>query len=126
VPKGPRGEKRPADVIGAAVKVMRIATGEETEEVDFDGIDAAAETRQSRRRCLCSTEEFPRNLGLIFNRCRCAHAGAGSLPLICPYADWRGRPCGAAVLVFASLPWSPLIPSRAAPRRPRDHRPAAQ
>jgi hypothetical protein len=39
VPKGPRGEKRPADVIGAAVKVMRIATGEETEEVDFDGID---------------------------------------------------------------------------------------
>jgi integrase len=34
VPKGPRGEKRPADVIGAAVKVMRIATGEETEKLD--------------------------------------------------------------------------------------------
>jgi hypothetical protein len=34
MPKGPRGEKRPADVIGNAVKVMRIATGEETEEVD--------------------------------------------------------------------------------------------
>ena len=34
MPKGPRGEKRPADVIGAAVKVMRIATGEETEETD--------------------------------------------------------------------------------------------
>jgi hypothetical protein len=33
VPRGPRGEKRPADVIGAAVKVMRIATGEETEEL---------------------------------------------------------------------------------------------
>ena len=32
MPKGPRGEKRPADVIGAAVKVMRIATGQETEE----------------------------------------------------------------------------------------------
>ena len=31
MPKGPRGESRPADVIGAAVKVMRIATGEETE-----------------------------------------------------------------------------------------------
>lgn len=28
VPRGPKGEKRPADVIGAAVKVMRIATGE--------------------------------------------------------------------------------------------------
>ncbi len=32
MPKGPQGQKRPADVIGAAVKVMRIATGEETEE----------------------------------------------------------------------------------------------
>jgi hypothetical protein len=28
MPKGPKGEKRPADVIGNAVKVMRIATGE--------------------------------------------------------------------------------------------------
>jgi hypothetical protein len=34
MPKGPKGEKRPADVIGNAVKVMRIATGEETEELD--------------------------------------------------------------------------------------------
>ena len=34
MPKGPRGEKRPADVIGNAVKVMRIAIGEETEELD--------------------------------------------------------------------------------------------
>ena len=33
MPKGPRGEFRPADVIGNAVKVMRIATGEETEEL---------------------------------------------------------------------------------------------
>jgi hypothetical protein len=32
MPKGPRGERRPADVIGAAVKVMRIATGEEEED----------------------------------------------------------------------------------------------
>jgi hypothetical protein len=32
--RGPRGEKRAADVIGDAVKVMRIATGEETEERD--------------------------------------------------------------------------------------------
>ena len=28
MPKGPKGEKRPADVIGAAVMVGRIATGE--------------------------------------------------------------------------------------------------
>ncbi len=44
MPKGPRGEKRPADVIGAAVKVMRIATGEEAEELDAPepGKDPAA------------------------------------------------------------------------------------
>jgi hypothetical protein len=29
MPHRPRGEKRPADVIGTAIKVMRIATGEE-------------------------------------------------------------------------------------------------
>ena len=32
MPKAPRGEKRPADAIGNAVKVMRIATGEATNE----------------------------------------------------------------------------------------------
>jgi hypothetical protein len=34
MPRGPKGEKRPADVLGNAVMVMRIATGEETEELD--------------------------------------------------------------------------------------------
>jgi hypothetical protein len=28
MPRGPRGEKRPADVIGAAVMIGKIATGE--------------------------------------------------------------------------------------------------
>jgi hypothetical protein len=28
MPRGPKGEKRPADVFGNAVHVMRIATGE--------------------------------------------------------------------------------------------------
>lgn len=32
MPKGPRGEKRPADAIGAAIMVGRIATGEVSEE----------------------------------------------------------------------------------------------
>jgi len=31
VPKGPQGQKRPGDVIGAAVMVAKIATGEITE-----------------------------------------------------------------------------------------------
>ena len=42
MPTGPKGQKRPADVIGNAVKVMRIATGEEGEELDDDGKDPAA------------------------------------------------------------------------------------
>lgn len=33
MPTGPRGEKRPADVIGNAVKVARLSVGLETEEL---------------------------------------------------------------------------------------------
>ncbi len=43
MPKGPKGEKRPADVIGAAVKVMRIATGEESDAAPDDGKNKAAQ-----------------------------------------------------------------------------------
>ncbi len=42
MPKGPKGQKRPADVVGNAVKVMQIATGEVEEEYDADGKDKAA------------------------------------------------------------------------------------
>ena len=42
MPRGPQGQKRPADVIGNAVKVMRIATAEETDETD-SAKSAAAE-----------------------------------------------------------------------------------
>jgi hypothetical protein len=38
--RGPRGEKRPAEVIGNAVKIMRIATGEETNDLSGDGTTA--------------------------------------------------------------------------------------
>lgn len=40
MPKGPNGEKRPADAIGLAVMIGRIATGEI--EDDRDGIASAA------------------------------------------------------------------------------------
>lgn len=43
MPKGPKGEKRPADVIGAAVMVAKIATGEIEEATpEDDGKDPAA------------------------------------------------------------------------------------
>ena len=44
MPKGPQGQKRPADVIGNAVKIARIATGEDTDETPDDGKDKAAQT----------------------------------------------------------------------------------
>lgn len=34
MPRGPQGQKRPADTIGCAVTVAKIATGEIEEEVD--------------------------------------------------------------------------------------------
>ena len=46
MPTGPKGQRRPADVIGNAVKVMRIATGEEPEDYgrsgETEGKDPAA------------------------------------------------------------------------------------
>jgi hypothetical protein len=49
MPRGPKGQKRPADVIGDAVKVMRMATGEETENFPADdGKDKAAQSLGQR------------------------------------------------------------------------------
>ena len=36
MPRGPKGEKRPADVIGNAVHVMRVATGEIEDKASFE------------------------------------------------------------------------------------------
>jgi hypothetical protein len=49
MPKGPEGQKRPADVIGNAIKVARIATGEEEENFPADdGKDKAAQSLGQR------------------------------------------------------------------------------
>lgn len=55
MPKGPKGEKRPADVIGNAVHVMRIATGEITEDtrseaVELGRVGGGNAPKQCRRR----------------------------------------------------------------------------
>ena len=42
MPTGPKGQKRPADVIGNAVRVMQIATGEIDDTVPNDGKDPNA------------------------------------------------------------------------------------
>ncbi len=43
MPTGPKGQKRPADVIGNAIRIARIATGEEPDDAPVDdGKDPAA------------------------------------------------------------------------------------
>ena len=42
MPKGPKGQKRPADVVSNAVRVMQIATGEIEESLTADGKSKAA------------------------------------------------------------------------------------
>lgn len=42
MPKGPQGQKRPGDVIGTAINVARIATGEADDEIEDDGKDPNA------------------------------------------------------------------------------------
>ncbi len=50
MPTGPKGERRPADVIGNAVEVMRIATGEERDDLPAeDGKDPAAQALAKKR-----------------------------------------------------------------------------
>lgn len=42
MPTGPKGQKRPADVIGNAIKIAQIATGEVEDMIVDDGKDPAA------------------------------------------------------------------------------------
>ena len=49
MPKGPKGQKRPADVIGNAVHVMRIATGEIQESPHNDDGKSKAAVELGRK-----------------------------------------------------------------------------
>jgi len=61
MPRGPKGEKRPADVIGAAITVAKIATGEIKEESEAEeGKDKAAQAlgrKGGKARAKILTEE---------------------------------------------------------------------
>ncbi len=52
MPKGPKGEKRPADAVGAAVMVAKIATGEIEDELTDDGKDIWTPLKQLSVRTL--------------------------------------------------------------------------
>lgn len=48
MPKGPNGEKRPADAVGLAVLIAKIATGEVEDVAADDGKDPAAKAMGKR------------------------------------------------------------------------------
>ena len=59
MPKGPRGEKRPADAIGRAVMIGKIATGEiedEREELSSAAAQLGSKGGQARARSLTAEQ----------------------------------------------------------------------
>jgi hypothetical protein len=44
MPKGPQGQKRPADTVANAIRVAKILTGEVEEDMGGSGKDKAAQT----------------------------------------------------------------------------------
>lgn len=50
MPNGPHGEKRPADAIGAAITVAKIATGEIEESTRYSSAAAALGSRGGKKR----------------------------------------------------------------------------
>ncbi len=44
MPTGPKGQKRPADVVSNAVHIMKVLTGEADDEAPDDGKDKAAQS----------------------------------------------------------------------------------
>ena len=50
MPRGPRGEKRPRDVVGAAVKVARILSHQIEEDIDPKSVAAELGSRGGKAR----------------------------------------------------------------------------
>ena len=55
MPKGPRGEKRPADVVGTAIMVAKIATGEIEEKLPQRSAAAELGSRGGKARAKALT-----------------------------------------------------------------------
>lgn len=64
MPKGPRGEKRPADVISNAIKIARIATGEEEEEISPTPKRAIGGKKGGKARADSLSEEQRREIAI--------------------------------------------------------------
>ena len=85
MPRGPKGEKRPADVIGNAVHVMRIATGE------IEGfLQQGAEQGQGRKGS-CESSRARRESRNRQNRGKCKMEKKGRLSCLAAAAFIIGR-----------------------------------
>jgi hypothetical protein len=81
MPKGPQGQKRPADVIGNAVHVMRIATGEIEEKTP------ASDGKEHSRKGGLKGGEAPAKALSVGERKAIAKKAAA--------ARWKARPARA-------------------------------
>ena len=69
MPRGPRGQKRPANVIGNAVRVMRIATGEIEEDFGKTPKRAKGGRKGGKARACSLTAEQRSKLMEIGHKC---------------------------------------------------------
>ena len=56
MPKGPQGQKRPADTVGSAVKVSQIAMGEVSDEAEFTASEKGSSGCKARAKRLSSEQ----------------------------------------------------------------------
>ena len=56
MPKGPQGQKRPGDVVSNAIRVAKIATGEETEDVPSEARKGGLKGGRARAKALTPEE----------------------------------------------------------------------
>lgn len=57
MPKGPKGERRPADAIGAAIMVAKLATGEVTENAAIKSAAAELGSKGGKARAAALTKK---------------------------------------------------------------------
>ena len=70
MPKGPKGQKRPADVIGAAIRVAKIATGELDEKPDSKDYARKGGAKGGKSRALKLTPEQRHEIARLAARAR--------------------------------------------------------
>lgn len=78
MPKGPKGELRPADVVGNAVKIAQIAIGEIEDEIKDDGKDPAAKAMGAKGGAARANKLTPQQRSEIARKAAAKRWGAKS------------------------------------------------